>query len=218
LNLAGGIPRFFSHCAVTRDLHDMIVELRPSTTSGGLAENIKREQTKGPHIFRQEYLLCGTTELHLLEYSQIKLEYLRYFESRKTHASLFPVMLKAFSEPWDSHGYRNKSITDDLITDVYIMFSDQTRNSESQAYLRTLTGQFSSDAGTLQFPAHHATAKCLSLDNTFKVSSKATVVDKDGKHSKLTKGGILNVLNEVNETLAWVSPSLNVHPCIRAKS
>lgn len=50
----------------------------------------------------------------------------------------------------------------------------------------------------------------MSLDNTFKVSSKATVVDKDGKHSKLTKGGVLNVLNEVNETLAWVSPSLNV--------
>jgi hypothetical protein len=40
---AGGMPCFFSHCAVTRELHDMIVELRPSTTSGGLAENIKRE-------------------------------------------------------------------------------------------------------------------------------------------------------------------------------
>ena len=40
---AGGMPRFFSHCAVTRELHDMIVELCPSTTSGGLAENIKHE-------------------------------------------------------------------------------------------------------------------------------------------------------------------------------
>ena len=89
------------------------------------------------------------TELHLLEYGQTKLEYLRYFESRKKHASLFPVTLETFSEPWDSNGYRDKSITDDLITDVYTTFSDQTRSSESQAYLRTLPGQFSQEAGML---------------------------------------------------------------------
>jgi hypothetical protein len=53
-------------------------------------------------------------------------------------------------------------------------------------------------------------ATCLSLDNTFKVSAKATVVDKDGKHCKLTKGGILNTINETDKIMAWVSPS-DVH-------
>jgi hypothetical protein len=45
---------------------------------------------------------------------------------------------------------------------------------------------------------------CTSLDNTFKVASKATVVDKDGTHCKLTKGGVLNVMNESTEIIAWV--------------
>jgi len=38
-----GIPHFFKRCAVTRELFNLIVEFRPSQTSGGLAENIKRE-------------------------------------------------------------------------------------------------------------------------------------------------------------------------------
>ncbi|KAK6969493.1 hypothetical protein R3P38DRAFT_2419562, partial [Favolaschia claudopus] len=36
-----GVPIFFHRCALTRELFDLIVELRPSTTSGKLAENIK---------------------------------------------------------------------------------------------------------------------------------------------------------------------------------
>ena len=41
--LAGGIPIFFSRSAVTRDLFDLIVELRPHTTSGRVAETVKRK-------------------------------------------------------------------------------------------------------------------------------------------------------------------------------
>ncbi|KIM89482.1 hypothetical protein PILCRDRAFT_2691 [Piloderma croceum F 1598] len=36
-----GIPYFLKRCALTRELFDMIIELRPSSTSAGLAENIK---------------------------------------------------------------------------------------------------------------------------------------------------------------------------------
>ncbi|KAJ7256718.1 hypothetical protein C8J57DRAFT_1235582 [Mycena rebaudengoi] len=36
-----GIPYFFSHCAVAQDLFDLIIELRPLSTPGGLAENIR---------------------------------------------------------------------------------------------------------------------------------------------------------------------------------
>ena len=39
--IAGGIPQFFKRCAVTRELFDFIIELRPSETSAGLAKHIK---------------------------------------------------------------------------------------------------------------------------------------------------------------------------------
>jgi hypothetical protein len=42
-SIPGGIPYFFSRCTVSRDLFDLIIELRPSSTPGGLTENIKHE-------------------------------------------------------------------------------------------------------------------------------------------------------------------------------
>jgi hypothetical protein len=111
------------------------VELCPSTTSGGLAENIKHEINVHWSCISCYLTIFSHTELHLLEYNWTKLEYLEYYEIRKRRASLFPPVLKNFTRPWDANGYRDKSITDDLITDVYTTFSDRTRSSESQAYL-----------------------------------------------------------------------------------
>jgi hypothetical protein len=48
--------------------------------------------------------------------------------------------LGAFSEPYALDGYADASITDDLITDVYLEFGERTRRIESERYLRTLTG------------------------------------------------------------------------------
>ena len=42
VRIPGGIPIFFKRCSVTRDLFDLIVELRLTMTSAGLAENIRR--------------------------------------------------------------------------------------------------------------------------------------------------------------------------------
>src|SRR5215471_15940914 len=42
-DLLDGMPHFFKRCAVTRDLFNLIIEFRPSLTSGGLSEHIKRE-------------------------------------------------------------------------------------------------------------------------------------------------------------------------------
>ncbi|KAG1753243.1 hypothetical protein EDB19DRAFT_1892663 [Suillus lakei] len=39
-----GIPVFFWRCAVTRELFDLLIELQLSSTAGGLAKNIRREQ------------------------------------------------------------------------------------------------------------------------------------------------------------------------------
>ncbi|KAI6030973.1 hypothetical protein EDC04DRAFT_2572146, partial [Pisolithus marmoratus] len=104
-----GIPIFFHRCAVTRELFDLIVELRPSSTSGAIAEQIKRE-----------YGL-----------------------------------------------YHSVVYADDL--------------------------------------HRHCSAVCGSLDSMFKVSSKASLTDKDCQCSKHLKGGILSVLNEDNQIVSWVS-------------
>ena len=121
--------------------------------------------------------------------------------------------MHAFTGPWDTNGYRDKSITDDLITDVYTTFSNQTRSSESQAYLRTLAGQYLKKIINVTVSSLRAIGICLSLDNTFKVSAKATVVDKNGTHCKQTKGGILNVINESAEIMAWVSLAVRLSAC-----
>ena len=41
--LAGGIPIFTPRSAVTREMFNFIIELRPSTTSGRLEETFRRE-------------------------------------------------------------------------------------------------------------------------------------------------------------------------------
>ena len=51
-------------------------------------------------------------------------------------------------------------------------------------------------------------AICGLLNSTFKISNKATVMDKDSQQLKYLKGGILSILNEKNEIIAWVSVSV----------
>ena len=43
LEKLGGVPIFFHRCCLTRELFDLIIEIRPAVTSGGLAENIKHQ-------------------------------------------------------------------------------------------------------------------------------------------------------------------------------
>ncbi|KAA1474099.1 hypothetical protein DENSPDRAFT_852057 [Dentipellis sp. KUC8613] len=163
-----GIPYFFKRCAVTRELFDLIVEMRPSGTSGGLAHHIK--------------------QLHLFEYHQQRYTYLKHYEAQlaRPNSLVNPPPLEQFSKPGDNTaGYDPTSITDDLVTDVYLEFSQNTRRAESEAYMRTLTGI------------------CLSLDNTFRLSGKATVIYEKTTRLKLMKGGILSVINELNEIISW---------------
>lgn len=144
------------------------------------------------------------TELHLVEYHTSKLEFLQAYEIRQKQTSLVGTKFKEFSGPWDPNGYNDKSITDDLITDIFIDFSERTRSGESQDYLKTLTGEQQSQSAS-EHELTFCRGACLSLDNTFKLAAKATVVDHvDGSHSKLMKGGILSVINESSEILAWV--------------
>lgn len=68
-------------------------------------------------------------------------EYLDAFKAQKRAVDLTPLALKPFSDPWDPEGYAARPITDDLITDVLLEFSERTRSVESQLYMCTLTGQ-----------------------------------------------------------------------------
>lgn len=94
-------------------------------------------------IYTQSFAYLACLELHRLEYGQAKLEYLDFFAARKKQQCLRPdlVVLREFSDPEDTCGYDDKSISDDLISDVYLAFSSKTRIPESQESLRTLTGQ-----------------------------------------------------------------------------
>ncbi|KAI5982858.1 hypothetical protein EDD15DRAFT_2109821, partial [Pisolithus albus] len=116
-------------------------------------------------------------QLHLLEYQRHTFEYL------DDHPL---AMFSPFANP---QGYAGRSITDEMVSEVYLSFVSRTRQQESEFYLRTLT------------------VICGSLDSTFKVSNKASLTDKDCQRSKHLKGGILSVLNEENQIVSWASAS-----------
>jgi hypothetical protein len=130
--VTGGIPHFFQRCALTRDLFDLVVELRPTSSSAALAENIRRECQKK----MTDPGIMALTELHLLEHHKRHLEYLQYFELRP-HTPFAPLKLKLFASESLAHP---KSISADTITELFTEFSNQTRKVESENYLRTLTG------------------------------------------------------------------------------
>lgn len=71
------------------------------------------------------------------------LEYLQAIDQEISQASIISPTLQAFSDPNDPLGYNDTSITDDMISDVHIQFSQHSREEESSMYLRTLTGKLS---------------------------------------------------------------------------
>jgi hypothetical protein len=148
--------------------------------------------------------LYFASELHILEYFKKKQAYLKAFERHRP--SIFnPVKLNAFSDPGDVHGYDMKSVTDEMITEIYLEFSNQTRKLESDMYLCTRTGELALFALREKLTSG-GTGVTLSLDNTFKAASKATVAaNRNATHTKLWKGGVLSIINEKNEIVAWVS-------------
>ncbi|TFY75901.1 hypothetical protein EWM64_g8110 [Hericium alpestre] len=96
-----------------------------------------------------------------------------------------PHTLKAISEPWDESRYNGKSISGDLITEIILEDSYRTHQEESSEYLCMLK------------------AKSLSIDATFKVTQKATVVGTDRQRTNLHKGGLMSAMSETNECVKW---------------
>ena len=64
-----------------------------------------------------------------------------------------------------------------------------------------------SDARDETGSAHRSarTGASLSIDTTFKVPNKATVVTSDGKRLHVINGGMPTVLNEKGQGIWWVS-------------
>ncbi|KAG2140098.1 hypothetical protein DEU56DRAFT_941924 [Suillus clintonianus] len=123
-SIPADVPIFFYRCAVTRELFDLVIELRPSSTAGTLTENIR--------------------QLHLLEYHRRKLDYLQAWKSRRTtrHGMDFfsPNPLRAFSGPYDVKEYNARPISHDMVSEIFQEFVSATRERESEEYLRTLSG------------------------------------------------------------------------------
>ncbi|PIL32659.1 hypothetical protein GSI_05363 [Ganoderma sinense ZZ0214-1] len=122
--IPAGIPIFLKRRALTRTLFDLIIELRVGSTSAGLEENFK--------------------QLHLLRYYSDKKAYLdRYQElvdhDRRSVLRSFKTPLQNFSAPTNTGGYGNSSISNDLISDVYLLFSENTRREESNEHVRSLS-------------------------------------------------------------------------------
>ena len=87
-----GMPYFLSRAAVTRDLFDFLLELRPSSTSRGLSENIKCERSCQLNI---ESLLMGTaiglrTSPASLPQSKKGVHVVEIFRSRTCELHMFP--------------------------------------------------------------------------------------------------------------------------------
>ncbi|PIL26529.1 hypothetical protein GSI_12287 [Ganoderma sinense ZZ0214-1] len=168
--IPAGIPIFLKRRALTRTLFDLIIELRVGSTSAGLEENFK--------------------QLHLLRYYSDKKAYLdRYQElvdhDRRSVLRSFKTPLQNFSAPTNTGGYGNSSISNDLISDVYLLFSENTRREESNEHVRSLS------------------AITLSLDQTYRAAGKAKVVDGSKKQEKRWRGGLLDAVNQNGETVAW---------------
>ena len=84
----------------------------------------------------------ASIELHLLETRTRELEYLRLLSGRRNALQFNPGLLKEFC--YSEKSYQGPSITDDLVTDVWMEFCKNTRQKESETYLRTLAGVNSS--------------------------------------------------------------------------
>ncbi|OBZ71006.1 hypothetical protein A0H81_09132 [Grifola frondosa] len=97
------------------------------------------------------------------------------------------VRLKPFSAPRDE-GYYDRPITHDLITDIFLEFSNRTREQESAEYSRSLTG----NTWYLGVTRQH-----------LQVWRKAVIVKKNKERAKPMRGGILSLVNEKNEILGW---------------
>ena len=123
------------------------MELRPSLMSGAIAEQIRHKSAC--HINGNLLLIFGfLPELHLLKYQCCALEYLKSFQCKqskpKTVAAYFgkgDLWLAKFSPFTHSHGYTGQSITDEMVSEVYLSFVSRTQQQESELYIRTLTGR-----------------------------------------------------------------------------
>ena len=79
--------------------------------------------------------------MHLLEHRLRMFDYLRTFETQYKALPLCRPRLQVYSAPTDPQGYADVSITDDMISDVYLEFSQRVRQEESMSYVRTLSGK-----------------------------------------------------------------------------
>ncbi|EJD40175.1 hypothetical protein AURDEDRAFT_170755 [Auricularia subglabra TFB-10046 SS5] len=131
-------------------------------------------------------------QLHLQRYFQDKREYVALVLA-KTSTGTMDAFVRGrqtaptpFSDPYDNAGYALCHASGDVLADIYLDFVKRTRKPESETYLRSLAGV------------------SLSIDSTFKITNKATVVQAgSSQRERLLKGGLFSGINEKNEIVFW---------------
>jgi hypothetical protein len=146
------MPHFTSRCAVTRELFDMICEMRLHSTSGGMEEHIKRVLFCAIFTRFNYYRHTSFLELHLKRYFERKLEYAGILLYGPSRHSAFDIRNRTphesierdtFSAPYDRSGYNDTYISDEMITELYQYWVEVSRRDESERFLRGLPGSHS---------------------------------------------------------------------------
>lgn len=92
-----------------------------------------------------------------------------------------------------------------MIAELYLANSRQTRERETSAYLRTLTGKFPNAAVLLCCLLSALIGEWLTFDHTFKITKKETVAHGDSTRINVMEGGLFVVNNERNLIITFVS-------------
>jgi hypothetical protein len=175
-------------------------------------------------------------ELHLLRYHQRRYQYhsalssscastrpsdgsgnvqqtLQGFVTVGTNISPFP----PFSPVFTDQEYDGRSISDDMIAEVYLSFSVY-REQDSATVLRAITGVSIGLWPWASFSVQLITAsagKVLSFDATYRSAKKAKVATKSGPRQKVFDT-LTSVIEENGLIVTWVCQACFISPSVPA--
>ena len=121
------------------------------------------------------------------------------------------VLNRTYSSPPYSSSFRLQILRPDTTTRQYLMISSQSCIWISASEPARRSPRSTYEPWRVSHPLYCkiadsdlCSAICVSLDNTFRSASKASVTDSKGIRSKPWKGGMQSMLTERGLTMSWV--------------
>jgi hypothetical protein len=151
----------------------------------------------------------SSLELHLKRYNERRYEFYSMLLDGPRRSPFFgnvadSIQSDVFSNPHDKDGYNDTSISNDMITDVYLHWVERERKAESERLLRMQTGGYIWATSSWLVADEGNVAVCLSIDHTYRMARKAKVTSSNNEQSDVFSGGMFQAINENNIILAWV--------------